>query len=144
MFALATVGSLQAGQNINTPRKIDDYHLENQQKIVSVLSMIQRGLKEKADPTKAVNLIACLFSIHEHGLEEGLCTYFGACRFQGVDYIYQGGCGEQSNWGISPIITPMVCNMMVSRSKLMNGKCTKSGHCWAGYHIKLLDKRCSH
>ena len=30
---------------------------------------------------------------------EGLCTYYGACRVNESDYMYQGVCGELSNWG---------------------------------------------
>ena len=143
LLGMATVDSIQYVQSIKNPVEINDYNSDNQRKIVSALKMIQRSFKEKADQNKSKHLIECSFSIYEHDHEEGICTHFGACRLHGLDYIYQGGCGELSNWGISPITTPMVCNMMVTRSKLVHGKCTKSGHCWAGYHIKLLDDTCS-
>ena len=112
-------------------------------KIVLVLSELQRKQSQKANQAKAKQLKPCSFSYREMGLENGICTHFGSCRFQGADYMYQGGCGELSSWGTSPITTPMVCSMMVTRSRMVKGKCTKSGHCWAGHHIKLLHVGCS-
>ena len=32
-------------------------------------------------------------------LQSGVCTRAGACRFQGEDFMYQGGCGEISRSG---------------------------------------------
>ena len=113
-------------------------------KIVSVLSMLQRNISRNANQSKAGKLKPCSFSFDEVNLEDGgICTHYGACRFHGADYMYQGGCGDLSIWGTLPITKPMVCSMMVTRSRLVTGKCTKSGHCWAGYHIKLLHAKCS-
>ena len=30
---------------------------------------------------------------------EGFCTFFGSCRVNSTDYMYQGGCGELASWG---------------------------------------------
>ena len=29
----------------------------------------------------------------------GICTYYGACRVDSMDYMYKGGCGELARWG---------------------------------------------
>ena len=128
----------------NLPGELEEpYRSKIKEMIVLTLMELQRKHLQKYKTVKVRRTKPCSFSESTMGLEDGICTHFGACRLHGLDYIYQGGCGELSNWGISPITTPMVCNMMVTRSKLVHGKCTKSGHCWAGYHIKLLDDTCS-
>ena len=68
---------------------------------------------------KERNLKTCSFYFEDESLEEGFCTRypdsrslvfdvwcwhlicpsFGACRFQGAEYMYQGGCGELASWG---------------------------------------------
>ena len=35
-------------------------------------------------------------NINIHRYESGHCTPYGACKFQGSDYVYQGGCGPLS------------------------------------------------
>lgn len=115
---------------------------EINEKIISVLSELQNNVSQSTIKAKAGKLLPCVFAVQERGLEDGICTHFGACRFEGHDYMYQGGCGEKSKWGTSPITNPMVCSMMVTRSRMVKGMCSKSGHCWAGYHIKILHTEC--
>ena len=101
-------------------------------------------LKNQAEPKylNAKKLSPCSFIIEEASLEPGVCTYSGACRFQGEDYMYQGGCGHHSGWGSSIISTTMECSMMVTRSREVQGKCTRSGHCWKAFEINLFHKKC--
>ena len=35
--------------------------------------------------------------------QHGVCTYYGACRIDNSDYMYQGGCEDLSNWGENKI-----------------------------------------
>ena len=97
---------------------------------------------ENPKQDKIIRLRPCSFGLAETGLEDGICTYYGACRLAGNDYMYQGGCGKMSSWGNSTITSSMACSMAVTRRRMVEGKCTKSGHCWAGYHIKLLHTGC--
>ena len=97
---------------------------------------------ENPKQDKIIRLRPCFFGLAETGLEDGICTYYGACRLSGNDYMYQGGCGKMSSWGNSTITSSMACSMAVTRRMMVEGKCTKSGHCWAGYHIKLLHTGC--
>ena len=37
------------------------------------------------------SLSSCAFSVKSISLEDGFCTYYGACRLRGQDYMYQVG-----------------------------------------------------
>ena len=89
------------------------------------------------------SLSHCSFSVKSATIEEGVCTSFGACRFQGHDYMYQGGCGLFSNWGKDHLVKHPACQMMVTRKSIIEGRCTKSGHCWNKDHIKLFNEHCT-
>ena len=65
-------------------------------KIVLALSKLQEEKSENIIHTKYANIRKCKFLVDEIELERGFCIYYGACRFQGDDCIYQGGCGEKS------------------------------------------------
>ena len=107
----------------------------NQKKMVNVLKSIGK-------PVFTFGLSSCIFSVESSKLEDGVCTNSGACRFQGLDYMYQGGCGLLSKWGNDPIKREVQCTMMVTKKIKVKGKCTKSGHCWSIDHVKLLHKFC--
>ena len=36
---------------------------------------------------------------YDHKVSLGFCTYYGACRVGQQDFMYQGGCGEMTDWG---------------------------------------------
>ena len=112
------------------------------EEIISALLKLPKKYSNDRQTSKAGNVKECSFSVEKVASETGICTYFGACRFHGEDYMFQGGCGEESNWGTLTITNPMECIMMVSRRKMVEGICTKSGHCWAGHHIKLMYQGC--
>ena len=110
-------------------------------------SAIQETTENKVKLKKQKSVISktlspCSFMIEEAKLEPGPCTHSGACRFQGYDYMYQGGCGQHSGWGSSIISTTMECSMMVTRSREVQGKCTRSGHCWNAFEMNLFHKKC--
>ena len=52
-------------------------------------------------------------------------------RFEGEDYMYQGGCGALSSWGAELLQGGEQCKMLVTRTRQLKGNCTVSGHCWA-------------
>ena len=95
-----------------------------------IFEVLQELEKEKG---KAGYLV-CSFPSYSTKLEEGSCLVSGACRLYGEDYMNQGGCSRR-RWSGG-------CKMMVTRSTMHRGMCTKSGHCWAGYRIQLLSKDC--
>lgn len=86
----------------------------------------------------------CKFIFEDQVYEEGVCTRFGACRFGGKDYMYQGGCGELSLWGAKSwqFDGTQKCRMLVKRKRVAKGKCLKNGHCWSGSFMKLLSPSC--
>ena len=90
----------------------------------------RRTLKRRG---KLENLV-CSFLHYSTKLMKGSCLVSGACRLYGQDYMNQGGCSRR-RWGGG-------CKMMVTRRTMHRGMCTKSGHCWARYHIQLLSKDC--
>ena len=120
---------------VNTDEK--NIQEENRMKIMKALINLSKHKGYKL--LKHEKLSSCSFTIEEPNEERGVCTPFGACRFQGQHYMYQGGCGKHSGWGSSIIHK---CNMMVVRSREVKGKCTKSGHCWNAYHMQLFHSEC--
>ena len=58
----------------------------------------------KTSENKKLDAVAasCSFLTFGH-YSLGLCTYYGACRVESVDYMYRGGCGELSLWGLEKI-----------------------------------------
>ena len=80
-------------------------------------------------------------------LSPGICTYYGACRVDSTDYMYQGGCGELSLWGEGKIekqevgkcvietcyyyliISQQSCSVWVEEMSMNHGSCTEDGHC---------------
>ena len=44
-----------------------------------------------AEQLSTSSLSPCAFSLKSISLEDGFCTYYGACRFRGQDYMYQVG-----------------------------------------------------
>ena len=109
-------------------------------KIVLALSKLQEEKSKNIINTKYIR--QCKFLVNEIEQERGICTSFGACRFQGEDYMYQVGCGEKSMWGSLPITSPMMCTNVVTMNRMVEGKCTGSGHCWTTHHMKLLHVGC--
>ena len=108
-----------------------DYREKMRREIVEVL---QRLEKENTKEKEITGDLVCSFPSYSTKLEEGSCLVSGACRLYGQDYMNQGGCSRR-RWGGG-------CKMMVTRSTMHRGMCTKSGHCWARYHIQLLSKDC--
>lgn len=73
----------------------------------------------------------------------GLCTQFGSCRVDKEDYMYQGGCGELSEWGSVPITNTQVsCTMRMDVKNVHHGWCTDDGHCRAADRIKEESMDC--
>ena len=58
----------------------------------------------------------------------GLCTYYGACRVKNKDYMYQGGCGEVSNWG-SKVMKKRKNICKICEKSEVAGQCSKEGFC---------------
>ena len=56
-------------------------------KIIKMLTAFQRTRSPEYSSTGAVS--SCSFSVKEIGWENGVCTYYGACRYHGQDYMYQ-------------------------------------------------------
>ena len=137
MSVLSCILSLMAVDKVHMDKNLQE---ENKVKILKVL--LNLGKSAKPNSVHPDKLSSCSFSIEEETLEQGVCTHSGACRFQGFDYMYQGGCGHHSGWGSSIISTTMECSMMVTRSREVQGKCTRSGHCWNSNHIKLFSRKC--
>ena len=108
-----------------------DYREKMRREIVEVL---QRLEKENTKEKEITGDLVCSFPSYSTKLEEGSCLVSGACRLYGQDYMNQGGCSRR-RWSGG-------CKMMVTRSTMHRGMCTKSGHCWAGYRIQLLSKDC--
>ena len=134
---LSCILSLIAVSKVNMNKNLQE---ENKVKILKTLLHLGKSETHKSiNPRK---LSSCSFSVKENSLEAGVCTNSGACRFQGMDYMYQGGCGGHSEWGSSTISTTMRCSMMVTRARKIKGKCTRSGHCWNAYQIKLFHTEC--
>ena len=55
------------------------------------------GDKARDSDNKALDATAanCSFLTYGHYIS-GLCTYYGSCRVESVDYMYRGACGELS------------------------------------------------
>ena len=123
----------------NQPGGLNDLY---RMRIVLTLLELQRSNSKKLNPVNDWKPKPCSFTKLKIGLEEGICTYFGACRFQGEDYMFQGGCVENNMRGNLPKITPIVCSMMVTRRRVVKGMCTKSGHCWGDHQLQLLHSEC--
>ena len=150
IFAIIAISSSllieeqESETNSLKPRDKGNSRSEMNEKIVLALLKLERDWSQESNEAKTRKLHPCSFSFEKMNREDGICTHFGACRFQGTDYMYQGGCGEQSRLSLLNFTNPMVCSMMVTRSSVVKGNCTKSGHCWAGNHIKLLHTGCPH
>jgi hypothetical protein len=110
--------------------------------IALALSKLQKENSKTIIHTKYENIRHCKFLVDEIELERGMSTSYGACRFQSEDYMYQGGCAEKSMWGHLLITNPMICTLVVTRNRMVEGKCTGSGHCWTAHHMKLLHAGC--
>ena len=98
------------------------------------MEVLQELEKENTEEKGKAGNLVCSFLHYSTKLMKGSCLVSGACRLYGQDYMNQGGCSRR-RWGGG-------CKMMVTRSTMHRGKCTKSGHCWAGYRIQLLSKEC--
>ena len=71
--------------------------------------------------------------------------------------MYQGGCKKNKNFGLSGLSilkqgrrtsktierTVKQCTMLVTKEVTLSGKCTLSGHCWAGKDMDLLNVQCT-
>ena len=99
-----------------------------------IVGVLQQLVKENTRKKEISRNHLCSFPSYATELEEGSCLVSGACRLYGQDFMYQGGCTRR-RWGGG-------CKMLVTRRSMVQGRCTKSGHCWTGYHIKLLSKDC--
>ena len=55
--------------------------------IIEMLTVFQRTRSPEYSSTGGVS--SCSFSVKKIGWENGVCTYYGACRYQGQDYMYQ-------------------------------------------------------
>ena len=53
------------------------------------LSSLLSLLKTLPKTTSGIPLKPCSFKANTQRLEEGRCTWYGACRFKGRDYMYQ-------------------------------------------------------
>jgi len=62
---------------------------------------------------------------------EGYCTYYGACRVDNQDYMYQGGCEHLSEWGMKTIKSKkkIRCKVQVKKPERIFGKCDSFGNC---------------
>ena len=134
---LSSVLGLLAIAVVKTSKNIQE---ENKVKIMKTLINLSKHKEYKL--FKHEKLSSCSFTVEEPNEEQGVCTPSGACRFQGLDYMYQGGCGKHSGWGSFIIHTTKKCSMMVIRSREVKGKCTNSGHCWNAYHLQLFHSEC--
>ena len=112
-------------------KRSKEYTEKVRKEIVEVLQKLEKGNTKQKEISRDH---LCSFPSYTTELEEGSCLVSGACRLYGQDYMYQGGCTRR-RWGGG-------CKMLVTRRTMVQGKCTKSGHCWAGYHIQLLSKDC--
>ena len=139
LVILSAIANQASEKNQSHSKENIDIRLKKSKEMVRFLSEI---ISKNPKQDKIMSLRPCSFGLAEMGLEDGICTYYGACRMAGKDYMYQGGCGKMSRWGNSSIMSSMACSMAVTRRRMVKGKCTKSGHCWAGYHIKLLHTGC--
>ena len=55
---------------------------------------------------------------------------YGACRVGHTDYMYQGGCGELSQWGRLNIYGEEECTVWNRNVKQLHlGVCSTEGHC---------------
>ena len=55
---------------------------------------------------------------------------YGACRVGHRDYMYQGGCGELSQWGRLNIYGEEECTVWNRNVKQLHlGVCSTEGHC---------------
>jgi len=63
--------------------------------------------------------------------KKGFCTFYGACRIQKKDYMYQGGCERKSQWGAKVITTENIsCKVRTAESATINfGQCNSEGKC---------------
>ncbi|XP_023325061.1 uncharacterized protein LOC111698841 [Eurytemora carolleeae] len=75
----------------------------------------------------------CSFSIQDWTEVEGFCTFYGACRIRKNDYMYQGGCGDDTSGS--------VCKMDVRASKIIMGRCML-GNCVGEKKMKMLHSEC--
>jgi len=84
----------------------------------------------------------CTFET-DHIMVSGVCTYFGSCRVDDEDYMYQGGCGELSQWGSLPIREENIgCSLKVDMKQQHFGICNDDGHCQAAGYIKKESFEC--
>ena len=97
----------------------------------------QDDYQKRRPHTKYGNLKQFISELQEMGLKSGICTFYGVCRFQGEDYMYQGRCGEKTMWEILLNTNPMASSMMMTRSRVVEGKCTRSGHFGTANHINI-------
>ena len=139
LVILSAMANQASERNQSQPNENIKLRLKKSKEMIRFLS---ENISKNQKQDKSMSLRPCSFGLAEMGLEEGICTYYGACRMAGKDYMYQGGCGKMSGWGDSSIMSSMACSMAVTRRRMVKGKCTKSGHCWAGYNIKLLHAGC--
>ena len=65
------------------------------EEIVKTLATLEQPLAYKASKAKRA-LRECSFEYREDVVVEGECTRYGACRWDGLDYMYQGGCTRQA------------------------------------------------
>ena len=63
--------------------------------------------------------------------EKGFCTFYGACRIENKDYMYQGGCERESQWGEKVITQKNVsCRVWNAESATISfGQCNSDGKC---------------
>ena len=63
--------------------------------------------------------------------EKGFCTFYGACRIENKDYMYQGGCEKESQWGAKVITQKNVsCRVWNAESATISfGQCNSDGKC---------------
>jgi len=79
--------------------------------------------------------IECQFT--DYITKTGVCTYFGSCRVGFSDYIYQGVCGQLSDWGRVTINDSRIpCEVQLDQKTVFVGTCTGEGDCVSGRNRK--------
>merc|ERR1719341_1476121 len=91
-----------------------------------VPSALNRGNpnEEKENPERECSIVT------ERTVQDGFCTFYGACRVTDGVFMYQGGCGEASQWGNKTLLPMKVKCRLETKARLeIFGCCNNKSFC---------------